>query len=219
MNRNLSALALVSALSVAGTAAAQTENFSNKEGTLGLGVDHGIANGALGGTAPALSIRYMLTDALGIEAMLGGNMAGEREQSDAGDLRASSSQFDISLLAEYRIGTSRQATLSAYGGVGLSLVGTGVGGDSPERPDEFVGSYTDIAFELGLRGEVFLTKHFSVFMRAGINIDPTSDRESEFRAGPGGRGGAEDPDVKTTASAIGIFRGDLLGRAGFTFWF
>jgi hypothetical protein len=183
---------------------------SDQQGNFGLGIDHSIADGdgaAFGGTGVAA--RFFVTRNLGLELVFGGDTS---SRSVEGDRAASSSQFDVSLLVEHHIVYSSKATLSGYVGFGMSFVG-GKGAEAEDDADPaIVQGYTDIAFELGLRGEVFLDDHFSIFMRGGINIDPFSRAEAQFR-------GPENEDAEIGGMDISIFRGDVLGMAGFTFWF
>lgn len=218
--KNLTAIAAFAAAStMAVTAAAQTEDFADQAGTLGIGINRSIADGRGAGGAgtrffnnTGISVRYFATEALGLELVVGGSMQRLSVTPDGGDKAGnSSSQWDISLLADYRIATSRQATLNGYAGVGLAFVSVGFTGEA-EEPDNFVSGFTDIAIELGLRGEVFLTRHFSIFSRVGITIDPISDTEIEFAQ-------AENEDIKNGGMNIDIMRGGLLGAMGMTFWF
>jgi hypothetical protein len=208
--------AFLAATTLAVSASAQNEDFANQAGTLGIGINRSIADGE-GISGPiysqtGLSIRYFATEDLGLELIVGGSI--NSQSAEAGGVKggASSSQWDISILADYRIATSRQATLNGYGGFGISLVGSGVTGEAPEPADGTVEGYTDIAIELGLRGEVFLTRHFSIFSRVGITIDPVSDTEIEF-------GNVEDNDLDNSGMNLAIMRGGLLGSMGMTFWF
>jgi hypothetical protein len=206
-------------------------------GTFAVGVDSTIAN------STGLGLRYYLTEALGLQLTFGGNLNSASIEPDGGDkVGFRDSRFDISLLGEYRIATSRQATLSGYGGVNVGLVGFRVTGDltdivtgdsisSDDVNEEIVTSAIDLAFEVGIRGEVFLSKHFSVYIRGGLTIDPVSDRESDLCSSSelngvtegllnGGCTSRDDTDAaKSSGMDLGIMRGGLLGSAGFSFWF
>lgn len=226
------ALALAATTAFAGTAFADEDSFSNKEGTFAVGVDSTIAN------STGLGLRYYITEALGLQLTFGGNLNSASTEPDGGDkFGTRSSRFDISLLGEYRIATSRQATLSGYGGVNVGLVGFRVTGDftdpdtgdsisSDDINEEIVTSAIDLSFEAGIRGEVFLSKHFSVYIRGGLTIDPVSDRESDLcsleRLNSNTRPCTlrDDTDAaKSSGMNLGIMRGGLLGSAGFSFWF
>jgi hypothetical protein len=214
------ALALAATTAFAGTAFADEDSFSNKEGTFAVGVDSTIAN------STGLGLRYYITEALGLQLTFGGNLNSESIEPDGGDKAGfRSSRFDISLLGEYRIATSRQATLSGYGGVNLGLVGFRATGENADDFNEnIVTSALDLSFEAGVRGEVFLSKHFSVYIRGGLTIDPVSDREADLcsleRSANGGCVSPDDTDAaKSSGMNLGIMRGGLLGSAGFSFWF
>lgn len=204
------ALALAATTAFAGTAFADEDSFSNKEGTFAVGIDSTIAR------TTGLGLRYYISEAFGLQLTLGGNINSNSTEPDGGDkVGTRESRFDISLLAEYRIATSRQATLAGYGGLNLGLIGEKATGENADDANEDVNtSAMDLAFEVGIRGEVFLSKHFSIYMRGGLTIDPVSDDEAEL-------GLTEDArDAATTSGMnLGILRGGLLGSAGFSFWF
>ncbi|MBU6159686.1 MAG: hypothetical protein KGO50_01085, partial [Myxococcales bacterium] len=170
------ALALAATTAFAGTAFADEDAFSNKEGTFAVGVDSTIAN------STGLGLRYYITEALGLQLTFGGNLNSESTEPDGGDKTGlQASRFDISLLGEYRIATSRQATLAGYGGLNLGLIGAKATGENADDANEdIITSAMDLAFEVGIRGEVFLSKHFSVYIRGGLTIDPVSDRENDL---------------------------------------
>ena len=204
------ALALAATTAFAGTAFADEDSFSNKEGTFAVGVDSTIAN------STGLGLRYYITEALGLQLTFGGNLNSESVEPDGGDKTGLQvSRFDISLLGEYRIATSRQATLAGYGGLNLGLIGAkATGENASDANEDIITSAIDLAFEVGIRGEVFLSKHFSVYIRGGLTIDPVSDRENDL----GTASDAQD-DVASSGMNLGIMRGGLLGSAGFSFWF
>ena len=204
------ALALAATTAFAGTAFADEDSFSNKEGTFAVGIDSTIAR------TTGLGRRYYITEAFGLQLTVGGNITSGSVEPDGGDKVGSrESRFDITLLGEYRIATSRQATLAGYGGLNLGLIGeraTGEGAD--DINGDLITSAMDLSFELGIRGEVFLSKHFSIYMRGGITIDPVSDREADL-----GTPSDNQDDAVTSGMNLGIMRGGLLGSAGFSFWF
>lgn len=217
MKTTTTVLTLAASSLIATSAFAQDADWSDQEGTFGLGLGRNIADGRAGGfSGTGLSARYFLTESLGLEAVFGGSTSSNKSTPDEGDPTGTrSSQFDISVLVDYRIATSRQATLNAFGGVGLSLVGSGlINEDAQDAAEDgdLVQGFTDIAFQVGLRGEVWLSNHFSIFGRMGITIDPVSDTEAEF-------GTPANDDVKNGGMNMSVMRGDLLGAFGFTFWF
>lgn len=206
MKKGIFALIVLAMMAITATASAQDNDWSDKSGTVGLGVDS-----AIGGST-GLSVRYFVNEAFGLELIFGGDVTSRKATPNGGtESSTSSSRFDISLLAEYNIGVSRQATLSAYGGLGLGLVSSNT---EPAPATATVDSYTDISFELGLRGEVWLYKFFSIYARGGVMIDPVSDAEAEF-----GQAETAADQIDSGGMNLGLFRGQLLGSAGFTFWF
>jgi opacity protein-like surface antigen len=199
-------LVMVSTLCVLGLAAnasAQDDRWSSK--SFGVGANHAIDGGT------ALSVRGVINDAFGLEFMLGGDVRSTRNETGVGTTAAavaktSTSAFDLTLLADFRVATSQRAVFSVYGGLGLTLGSEAVttGGAKVSS------SSTDIAIELGVRGEAWLQSFFSVHARVGVVIDPISQSKT---------GTADDTSTKSTGLNLHIFRGDLLGSAGFTFWF
>jgi hypothetical protein len=204
------ALALAATTAFAGTAFADEDSVSNKEGTFAVGIDSTIAR------TTGLGLRYYISEAFGLQLTVGGNITSGSTEPDGGDkVGTRESRFDITLLGEYRIATSRQATLAGYGGLNLGLLGEkATGENASDINGDLITSAMDLSFELGIRGEVFLSKHFSVYMRGGITIDPVSDREADL----GTASDAQD-DAVTSGMNLGIMRGGLLGSAGFSFWF
>jgi len=206
MKKLLVAISALCVFGFASTASAQAEDWASKAGAFGVGVDGNVDGGT------GLSLRYMVAESVGLELMFGGNMNSTKSAPQNGpESTTSSSTIDLSLLGEFRIATSRKATLSAFLGFGF----TSNSGSVSQNNTSVSESYSDIAFELGLRGEIFLYDFFSVFGRVGVTIDPVSDKETETL------NGIDDPNgqVDNTGMNIGLFRGDVLGNFGFTFWF
>jgi hypothetical protein len=219
MKTTTTILTLAATSLIATSAFAQDADWSDQEGTFGLGIGRSIADGeGFGFAGTGISARYFITESLAVEGIFGASTSSNKATPEDEEIDPSgdrSSQFDISVLVDYRIASSRQATLNAFGGVGLSMVGTGLINEDEQDAAEdgdLVQGYTDIAFQVGLRGEVWLSNHFSIFGRMGITIDPISDTEAEF-------GTPADDDVKNGGMDLSIMRGDLLGAFGFTFWF
>lgn len=203
MNKMIFASAAVATLAVGATGFAQ-ENWSDKGGGFGLGVEQ--TYGGLDGTG--ISGRYFINNDFGINFMLGADY----NSFSAGDNSGSTMRFDFGIGAEYRILKSQRANLNAYGAIGLNYYsvdledfGPGAGADDALGKcsvDE--DSCLDLAFGLGLRGEVWLTNFFSLHGKVGINIDYDGE----------GVVGEEASRLQ-----LSVFRGDLLGSFGFTFWF
>lgn len=181
------------------------DNWANKVGSIGIGVDRLVTNGT------GISLRLFPAELVGLEVGFGSDIAATRDRNDEADVDIRRSERDIGmhLIGEFRMVTSNQATLSAIAGVGFTTHGrsTMVGNEKT------VDGYNDIAFELGLRGEVYLYKFFSIFGRVGLTIDPVGDGQREFFGAD-----SEDVATKTTGMNVDILRGDLLGAFGFTFW-
>ena len=83
--------------------------------------------------------------------------------------------------------------------------------------------YSDLVFGLGVKGEVWLAKKFSIFSRVGLSIDPYGAGDvgeaytsAESDAEDEGGEEAEGPDYAGMDIGLG---GGLLAGAGFTVWF
>jgi hypothetical protein len=182
------------------------EDWGTKTGFIGVGVDRLVTNGT------GLSVRLFPIDVVGIELMFGTDIASTRVRNDDADLdnRTSERDLGLSLLGEFRMVTSNRANLGAYLGFGFTTHGrstTDVDGD------KVVDGYNDIAVELGLRGEFFVYRFFSIFGRVGLTLDPVNDQQIEFEQGLDA-----DNATKYSGMNVDILRGDLLGAFGFTFW-
>ena len=203
MNKLFLATAAFATLGLAASASAQ-DDWSDDAGGFGVGVDRAV-NGLMGA-----SFRYNLNNQLGFEGIFGMNSSSRTVEPEGGDATTTkSSMMDLSLIVDYRVATSSRAALAGYGGVGFNMISASVDG-----PADSETGYTDMAVELGLRGEVWLYDFFSIYGRFGITYDPYSEGEFDFENGED----ASDGFDTTSGSDISMFRGDLVGLFGFTFW-
>lgn len=202
------------------------EDWLDKNMGFGIGAGSGIV---LNGMNTGLSVRFFPVESFGLELVLGGGRDRVTTTTPATATTPETktftrtSHFDLSFLGEFRFLRSNRASLSGYAGLGISMIGAGQSFPSQLAPGQFVdGSDTavDVAIEIGLRGEVFLYKYFSIFGRIGININPHTDKESPEVTDPQ-TPVAEDPFAPSTGGAEVRFfdAGNLLGQFGFTVWF
>lgn len=216
-------------------ASAQTmnEDWLDKNMGFGVGAGSGIVQN---GMNTGLSLRFFPVEAFGLELVVGGGRDRRSVTTPAQSATqpetttfTRTSHFDLSLIADYRFLRSNRAALSGYFGLGISIAGAGQSFQSNTFPGQFVdgsASQADVAFELGIRGEVFLYKYFSIFGRIGINMNPHTKNELPL----GGYPPVDDPqtppqpespfDPSVGGMRVSAFdQGNLLGMFGFTVWF
>ena len=222
------ALALLAITSLSTSAFAQAnEDWLDKDMGFGIGAGSEVVAGN-----PGLSVRFFPVEVFGLELVLGGGtdrtvVTTPAQSATVPELKTISrtSRFDVTLYSDFRFLRSNRSALSAYLGLGIANHGaaesfpvtTGPVASNVTGTD----SVTDFAVELGLRGEIFLYKFFSVHGRVGININPYTDNEAPNVTDP-----QQPPqpvtglEPSTGGANIRIFdRGNLLGQFGFTCWF
>ena len=206
-----------------------TEDWVNKTMAFGLGSGRTIGGGT------GLSLRLYPVESFGLEVVFGGSSMKRTVQNQqpqgtgapAVEYITRSSEIAFSLLADFRFLRSNRSALSAFAGVGI--VNDGVRGtyvqtiNGTQVGQKITDSFTDLYVSLGLRGELFLYKFFSVHGRVGITIDPYADGEGNFAGSPEGIPDPTVAQIDTTDYGgvdISIFnQADLFGSMGFTLWF
>ncbi len=223
------ALALIAITSLSTAASAQntlTEDWLDKEMGFGIGAGHGVVmNGTTG-----LSLRFFPVEVFGLELVLGGGtdrqtvtVPPSQGQPFESKSFERTSHFDVSLFSDFRFLRSNRSALSGYLGLGISSIGAaqsfpvaGAQGQTVTGSD----SVTDFAVELGLRGEIFLYKFFSVHGRVGINLNPYTDNENPVVTDPQAPVAPNPLAPSNGGMDIHIFdAGNLFGQFGFTLWF
>ncbi len=210
MKRFATAL-ITTSMFLSGSALA-ADNWANKEGVVGLG-----AAATLGGTQ-GLQVRYNITPALGVQTTFGVHSSGQ--STDGGETGVRQSATGVALGAHYKIIKAKTASLSLLGSFDYQTAKDAVIG-----VDETGTKYSDNVFGLGLQGEVWLAKKFSLHTKVGLSIDPygagdvgeayTTAEAAEDADAEGGEE-AEGPEYAGMDLGIG---GGLLAGAGFTVWF
>lgn len=178
------------------TAALAQDTSSQRNGNFGIGADQALNASIDGsvGTANGISGRYQLNDKIGLQAIFRLDI-----ESGPGD-DSSETQLNLGLRAIYNLVSVDNAAFGAVGG--LTVLSRSVelaGNDS---------SSTGFNIEAGLRAEYFVTKSFSLHGEVGLVI-----------ALLGGEDGPVAQEQSPAGTTILIGSGDLLGVAGFTFWF
>ena len=221
------ALALIAITSLSTSAFAQTnEDWLDKNMGFGIGASSGVVqNGTTG-----LSIRFFPVEVFGLELVLGGGtdrqtvtVPASQDQPFESKSFERTSHFDVSFFGDFRFLRSNRSALSGYLGLGISNIGAaqsfpvaGAQGQTVTGSD----SVTDFAVELGLRGEVFLYKFFSVHGRVGINLNPYSNNEAPTVTDPQNPVAPNLLEPENGGMDVRIFdTSNLLGQFGFTCWF
>ena len=208
MTRFATAL-ITTSLFLSGSALAG-ENWANKKGTVGIG-----AGASLAGTQ-GLELRYNATPTLGFQAIYGFHSSGQSVDGGKSGVRQSSAGFGLS--GDYKVIKAKTAALS-----GLVSFDYQTAKDAVIDAEETGTKYSDLVFGLGVKGEVWLAKKFSIFSRVGLSIDPYGAGDvgeaytsAESDAEDEGGEEAEGPDYAGMDIGLG---GGLLAGAGFTVWF
>jgi hypothetical protein len=197
---NISKAILASTLLFSGTAMAN-DNAANKDGVVGLGAD-----ATLGGTQ-GLQVRYGASPVLGLQATLG--YASTNHSIDDGDSGETASTVGFGFGGTYKIVKAKTASLSGLASLDYHSSKAG----SYTEDDEGSGlKTTDMVFGLGLQGEVFLAKKFSLHSKVGLAINPYDNNTDSY-------GDAEYDDDNDYAGTDIYLGGGLIGSAGFTVWF
>ena len=203
MNR-LIATVTTAALCFTSTAHAG-ENWSNKSNTAGLG-----AGSSLAGTQ-GLELRYNVTPALGLQAIYGFQSSGQ--SADGGDTGARQSQMGVGVSLDYKIIRAKSAAMSVLASFDYQTAKDAVIGK-----EETGTKYSDMVYGVGLKGEVWLAKKFSLHSRVGLTVDRynAGDVGEAYTTGSSGGGGGNRSEYAGIDIGLG---GGLLAGAGFTVWF
>lgn len=201
---SLRALALAALVAVS-AGSASTASAEDKSGTLGVGVDTSLGWAAaqnvdstqpdFGFRVPGLALTYDVSAGFGLELIAGVLM----RKDDATDTRVT--QYAMALRGLFRMEVQQQVHLDLV--LGFGMAGARV---KPDVGDSFVGRIFTI--EVGFRPQYFVTPDLSLHTQIGFAIAIFSDDDSLIGPGPDG------------ALGVDIFGNvNLLGNAGFTYWF
>lgn len=151
----------------------------------------------LGGTGPALGLRYQLSDDVGLEAaLLFGMSSRTQEPMGGGDgVETSTTTLGLGAYGLFSLETWEDARYGLIAGLDLvhAASTTETAGNSSDS------STTAFGFAGGLFAEIFLADFFSVYGRAGIALSV----------------GSSDPDRSTFSFGTS---GSMFGGFGFTAW-
>ena len=198
----------VAALTIVMAGSAQASDvWANKEGVVGLGADS-----TLGGIQ-GLSARYNVMPELGLLLTLGyANSARKLERNNV-EGKSHASQLGLGLYGSYKFIKAKTASMSGLLGLDLAHEGSSTD-DGINDPVE--SSIMDVGVGLGLLGEVWVAKKFSLFTKVGLSLDPVGKAEFTEEIGD------PEADANKNISYGGMdmtLGGGLFGGAGFTVWF
>jgi hypothetical protein len=204
------ATALITTSMLLSSSAFAAENWANKEGVVGLG-----AATTLGGTQ-GLQVRYNISPAMGAQTTFGFSSSGQ--SMDGGKTGARQSAMGLGLGVHYKIIKAKTASMSVLGSFDYQSAK-----DAMIDAEETGTKYSDIVFGLGLQGEVFLAKKFSIHTKVGMSIDTygagdVGEAYTTAEAADDAEGGEEADGPDYRGMDLGL-SGGLLAGAGFTVWF
>ncbi|MCL2326496.1 MAG: porin family protein [Proteobacteria bacterium] len=217
MKKFLLSLTLFAVLLSCFAASADAKDMSRR---FGIGVDSSISR--YDGDGRGLSIVYHINRYFGLQAIFGLNVLTAKidaEDSGRGDLNTTITNWNVSVRGLIPFVVTSDVNLNAS--VGFTANGRASDGFSSTNEAHLI--YNDgynFSIDLGIRPEWFINDHFSIHTQVGIGI--TFLTKSGSAVVPGFTN--KDPTVTLTTKASGasmdFFKNaDLLGMAGFTFWF
>ena len=183
-----------------------TANAKDMSGRIGVGADRalGFSNGGSSGSGasfsdslkiPGLSIVYQTSKLFAIQAILAFNITSST--ADGND--ASATDMGVAVRGHMQLLEKGDLSVKGVGGLayGSSAVDDNMGME--------VFSSSNIAFEVGVRPEWFVTNHLSFHTQIGITVDLLDEDSGGFESGG------------INVNLLGA--SSLLGDAGFTFYF
>jgi len=164
------------------------------------GRENGIETGVIlpSPALPGLAATLQVTKALGFQLI--GTLATDSIEPDS-----SYSAVGVSMRALFAFEFTTDAHLGLVGGVSLMFL---------DREDPaYETSGTGIGGEIGLRPEWFLSEHFSLHTQIGVSIASWGWDDD--------RNPGDDPPVRSRNGFVidAFANANLLGNAGFTYWF
>lgn len=180
-------------------AVAAPANAQPTAGTFGVGVESPLAigpliGGGIGARLPGLSLRYQLSDAFGLQAILSYRVGAVQNDGDDADKTSLIGTFVRAHFAAVR---REVVTLGAFAGLGFINAKA-----NPRGPGDSVSRI--ITIEGGLRPEVWIADRASLHLQIGLTFAIVN--------------GDGAPVTEGFAFAFGQ-NADLFGVAGLTVWF
>jgi len=148
---------------------------------------------------PGLSIVYQISEIFNIQLIGSFQMTSAKAVQGTAELSYSIVRWGIAPRANIALGITDDVNLNLVAGFGL------VGRTATEDTTGIDAGGIGFSAELGIRPEYFFTDYFSIHTQVGFTISLLSEGNSDFNDG---------------GFNINFFQNaDLLGNAGFTFWF
>ena len=220
MKKSILSLLLFFVVLLGFTANAQAKDMTRR---FGLGVDSTISKYATDGRG--LSAIYVINKYFGMQLIFGVGLTKANVKVDNGEFDSTITDWSVSLRGLIPIVLSADVNLT--GVVGFAASGRAAGGFKTR--DEAYQQYNDgyqFSIDLGVRPEWFVSDHFSIHTQVGIGIDIITSSGSALNAGlkNGNNDNKDNGEVHLSTNASGVsvsfFKNvDLVGQAGFTFWF
>lgn len=186
----------------------------------GVGVDSTMSSYADDGRG--LSIVYNIHKYFGLQAIVGVstyNASVKAYDDSETSTSVSITEWNVAIRGIIPIVLSSDVNLGAV--VGFSASGRASGGfkSKTEEYAKYNSGY-DFSIDLGVRPEWFVTEHFSIHTQVGIGITIITNGGTALNAALSEASGSAMYSTKASGANVDFFKNvDLLGMAGFTFWF
>ena len=184
----------------------------------GVGVDSAMSSFADDGRG--LSVVYNINKFFAMQLILGvstynADVVDHNNKSN----EVSITEWNVSIRGIIPIVLSSDVNLGAI--VGFTASGRASGGFKASAPEfaHYNDGY-DFSIDLGIRPEWFVSEHFSIHTQVGIGITILTENGSALSAALSKSQRTAEYSTKASGAHVDFFKNvDLLGMAGFTFWF
>lgn len=191
---------LLAGLLLAGPARAEGRFGLGSESALGFygaSGDLGAGFGAFGLRRPGLSLVYHATDRFGVQAIVSAGTVNTRDEVFGADVRATTTWVNFAGRGHLGIDVADDARLGLVFGAGVAVQSASVVvGDTRDTS-----GLQHVSAEVGIRPEWFVAPALSIHTQVGVVFSALD----------------EDGGGQVVFDVLGA--ADLLGSAGFTFWF
>lgn len=184
----------------------------------GVGVDSSISKFANDGRG--LSVVYGINKFFAMQLIVGVSTynADVKDYADKKN-KVSITEWGVAIRGIVPIVLSADVNLGAV--IGFSASGRASGGFKAKHSDfaKYNDGY-DFSIDVGIRPEWFVSEHFSIHTQIGIGITILTESGSALSPMLSESQGTAEYSTKASGAQVDFFKNvDLLGMAGFTFWF